>query len=189
MKESKKTFALLGVSIIFMIAGVGSYLFLFFTTKSKAEASAIISEKIVDLSGRESRIGSALSVLRNESENIDKLSGYFFNENGIVEFTKKIEELGVHSDTTITLESLDQGLTDKTVPFLNFRIKATGKFSDVNRLITLLENFPGKLDWRSIRVSLDTSEHKQSNPKLKNAQPSPPQWRLEASLVALNFIK
>lgn len=190
MKANKKILILLGTAVAFMLAVGATYAFLFFITKDKTEATALLSEKIDELSGREARIASSLLALRNQSANVDKISAYFFKESEVVSFAKKIEALGAESRTTLTIESLDQGYTEKTVPFLNFRIKATGKFSDVQSLLMLLENFPGKLEWKTIqlvRLDLppDSAQVSTSSPKVAVSKGS--LWRADVFLVALNF--
>lgn len=190
MKANKKTLTLLGTAIVFALAGGGAYAFLYFATKSKTEATSVISEKIEELSGREARIASSVAVLRKEEANIRKITEYFFKENEVVSFTKKIEALGPHSGTKLTIQSLEQGYTEKTVPFLNFRIVATGKFADIQRLLVLLENFPGKFEWKTMRLSRETSQNIEAPIAGKiptRVIASAPQWRIDASLVARNF--
>src|SRR3989344_5974623 len=187
MKANKKTLALLGTAIALTLAGAGSYAFLFFATKSRTEATSVISEKIEELLGRESRIASSVSVFRKEDTNIKKITEYFFRENEVVAFTKKIELLGPQSGTKLTIESLEQGYTGKTVPFLNFRIVAIGKFADIQRLLILIENFPGKFEWKTARISRDsvssTEEQIAGGKASARVVVKDPQWRVDAFLV------
>lgn len=190
MKANKKTLTLLGTSIVFALVGGGSYAFLFFAIKNKTESASVISEKIDELSGRESRIASSVSILRKEDANIKKITEYFFKENEVVVFIKKIEALGPQSGTKLTLHSFDPGYTEKTVPFLNFRIVATGKFADIQRLIVLIENFPGKFEWKTVRLTLDSSQATEApvaGKTLTKVVAGVPQWRVDAFLVARNF--
>jgi hypothetical protein len=190
MKSDKKTLVLLGIATTFTLATIGAYAFLFIAMKNKTETTATLSEKIDELSGREARIASSVSVLRRENTNIEKISNYFFKENEVVAFTKKVEALGGQSGTTLTIESLDQGFTEKTVPFLNFRIKALGTFANINRLMVLLENFPGKLEWKTVRLVRDADPILEVDATTNVEKPvsGTPLWRVEASLVALNFV-
>lgn len=190
MKANKKTLILLGTAIVFALAGIGAYAFLFFAIKNKTEAASVISEKIDELSGRESRIASSVLVLRKEDANIKKITEYFFKENEVVAFTKKIEALGPQSGTKLTLQSLEQGYTEKTVPFLNFRIVANGKFADIQRLLILIENFPGKFEWKTVRLTLDSSQATEASVDGRTpvkVVASVPQWRVDAFLIARNF--
>lgn len=190
MKANKKTLILLGIATTFTLAGSALYAFLFYVMKDKVASTTTIAEKIDELSGRESRIASSVSILRREDANMEKISAYFFKENEVVVFAKKIEALGAQSGTTLTIEALDQGYTEKTVPFLNFRIKATGKYANISRLLILLENFPGKLEWKTIRLVRDAEPAGEAQAGVKTPKPvaTSPEWRAEVFLVALNFV-
>ena len=189
MKTPNKTIALLLIALVFTLVASGAYAFLFITMKNKTTATAELLEKTDELSGKESRIASALATLRDENTNIDRLSSYFIKENEIGLFAKKLEDLGHQSGTTLTLEALDPGVTEKTVAFLSFRIKATGKFSDIERLLILLENFPGKLEWKTVRLVRDISTDQQIGTTTKKIISQSPNWNVEVFLTARNFIK
>lgn len=189
MKSFSKTIALLLLAIVFTVASVGAYTFFFIVMKNKTKATAELLLKTEELSGKGSRVASAVSTLNNERENIDKLSSYFIKESEIALFVKKIEDLGPQSGATISLESLDPGLTEKTVPFLSFRIKATGKFADVERLLVLLENMPGKFEWKTVRLVRDTSSNQQVDTSTQKVATRTALWNLEVFLLARNFVK
>lgn len=179
MKADKKTLLLLGTATAVALVLGASYMLLFFAMKNKTEATAKLSEKITELSGKEARVASSVSILKRENTKIEKLSTFFFKESEIVSFTKKIENLGIHSGVMLTIESIDRGLTEEAVPFLNFRIRATGEFAKIERLLLLLDSFPGKLGWKTVRIVRDT--------ETKSIEGSP-EWRAEIFLVAFNFI-
>lgn len=190
MKTSKKTLFLLAVAAIFTLAISGLYIFLFITVKNKTEATATLSERIDELSGKESRLASSISLLKRESANTEKISSLFFKGNEVVNFAKNIELLGEQSGTTLSIESLEQGSAMNNTPILDLRIKAIGKFSDIERLLMLLENFPGKFEWKTVRLVRDTGADVQvqvGSKGLKQVTPMP-MWRAEVTLVALNFI-
>ncbi|MBI5401200.1 MAG: hypothetical protein HZB12_03765 [Candidatus Yonathbacteria bacterium] len=188
MKSFNKTTTLFGIALAFTIAVGSAYTFFFVAMKNKTEATATLSASSGELSGKESRVLSAGATLKSESVRVEKLSSYFIKESEIVMFTRKIEALGPQSGTTLTIESLDRGLTEKTVPYLNLRIKAMGKFADVMRLLTFLENFPGKFEWKTIRLVRDDSAKQQTGahaPKSDNTT----EWSAEVFLTVLNFVK
>lgn len=191
MKSSKKTLVLLGIAVTFALAVSGAYAFIFFSIKNKTVGTILLSEKIDELSGKEARITASVSLLKRESENIQKLSEYFFNESEIVDFAKKVERLGPQSGTIITIDALEQGFTEKTVPYLNLRIRASGSFQNAMRLLVLLENFPGKLEWKTVRLfrEAEATDQSQSSGKVIKTASTAPNWRVEASLNALNFVK
>lgn len=189
MKSLNKTTIPLLVALVLALVSGGAYSFFFVAMKNKTEATAELLAKTEELSGKESRMTSAVSTLKSESANIDELSRYFIKESEIAAFAKKIEDLGPQSGTTLSIESLDPGLTEKSVPFLSLLIKATGKFSDIERLLVLLENFPGKFEWKTVRLSRDASSVEQAGTAAQKQVSRAPEWRVEVFLTALNFTK
>lgn len=185
MKSLNKTIILLGTALLLTIVAVVAYSSFFISMKNKTDATTVLFLKIAELSGKESSRSSAASVLKNESANIDKLNSYFFNESEIVAFTQKVEELGPQSGTIIKIESLEPGITEKSVAFLSFRVKATGTFADVVRLLVLLENFPGKFELKTVRLVRDAGSVTEGT-KTKALTPV---WNVEVLLSALNFVK
>lgn len=183
--KSNKIIILFGAASVFMVIISTISASLFFSMKNKTEESMKFSEKINELSGKESHTASAASSLRRESINIDKISSFFFKESEISVFIKKVEALGPQSGTTLVIESLEKGFTEKTVPLLTFRIKASGNFSEVSRLLLLLENFPGEIEWKTLRVVRDDFEAGDAGATSRNGVP---RWRVEAFLTILNFV-
>lgn len=182
MKSFSKTTILLLLGLALTAVFGGAYAFLFMAMKDKTAATAELSAKNETLAGKESRVSSALSAVKEDSVNIEKLSAFFIKESEIVSFTKKIELLGPQSGTEISLEALDPGVGVGDVPILNFRIVATGEFQNVMRLMGLLENFPAKFEWRSVELSRNEVATDPKAPKVI-------EWKVAVSLAALNFVK
>ncbi|HAT68792.1 MAG: hypothetical protein A2481_03685 [Candidatus Yonathbacteria bacterium RIFOXYC2_FULL_47_9] len=182
MKSFSKTTLLLLSGLTLTATLGGAYTFLFVAMKNKTTATAELSAQNEALAGKESRVSSALSSVKEDSANIEKLSAYFIKESEIVAFTKKIELLGEQSGTEISLEALDPGVGVNDAPILNFRIVAMGEFQNVMRLIGLLENFPAKFEWKSVDLSRNETA---VDPKAPKAA----QWEASISLAALNFLK
>lgn len=196
MKSKQKTLMLLGVALASVLVSALGYWGLFFAIKNKTVATTPLLEKIDELSGREARIAVSTNVLRAQSKNIEKLSAYFFKESEVVEFTKKVEMLGPESGAIVSLESLEGGVTEKTVPYLNFRLTATGEFKSIYRLLLLLESFPGKIELKNVRVFYQdtTPDFVVSGSATQGDSASVPvrtprgSWRFESTMVAHNFI-
>lgn len=182
MKSFSKTTLLLVSAVVLTAVLGGAYTFFFIAMKNKTEATAALSEQNETLAGKESRITSALAAVKGDSANIDKLGSYFIKESEVVAFTKKLELLGVDSSTILSLEALDPGVGANGAPVLNFRLTATGEFKDVIRLMEFLENFPAKFEWKNVNLSRNDGA---VDPKLPKAV----QWKISASLSALNFVK
>lgn len=192
MRPFNKTIILLATALAIAVASGGAYAFFFITMKAKTQATADLLVTIDDLSGKETRINSSLMTLKSEKDNIEKLSAYFIKEGDIVVFAKKLEDLGPQSGTELTIEALDPGVTEKAIPYLGFRIMATGKFVDLEKLLVLLENFPGMFQWSTIRLTVASAVAPVAGPQASTTAQktsTTPDWSMEASLTALNFIK
>lgn len=189
MKSLNKTTIFLVSALIIALASSAAYAFFFVTMKNKNDATTALTSKIEELSGQESSLSSSAAILKDEGDKIDKLNSYFFDENGIVEFTQKIEALGAQSGTSVTIQSLDPATNSKTGPSLNIRLRATGEFKNVERLIILLENFPGKFEWSTFRLVRDSGPTTEVTKGKIGGKVLPPVWSVEISLSALNFIK
>lgn len=183
--KSNKIIILFGTAFTLMIVIAAISATLFFSMKKKTEESINFSEKINELSGKESHTASAAASLRRESVNIDKISNFFYKESEIAVFIKRIEALGPQSGTTLVVESLEKGFTEKTIPLLNIRIKAKGDFSEVSRLLSLIESFPGEIEWKTLRVVRDDLGTGETSTISRIGTPI---WRVEAFITILNFV-
>lgn len=187
MKELNKTTILLTVAIIGALVAGSIYAFFFVSMKNKTTAVVDLSAQLTQLSGEQTRYRSTTSQLQSDSQKIEKLSSYFIKESEIVAFTKKIEALGANAGVALSIESLDPGVTTTGAPFLGFRILAEGRFENIERLLGLLQNFPGKFEWKTVRF---VREGEIVSPDGKTiATTGAPKWRAEVSLAALNFVK
>lgn len=186
MKSTSKTLTILGIALAFTMVAGGVYMYFFAAMRSKTEATALLFANLEELSGKETRALSAATTIRNESTNIEKLSTYFIKESGVVSFAKSIEALGPQAGTGLVIQSLEPGVTEKAVPFLSFRIRATGKFADISKLLVLLENLPGRFEWRTVRLSMSDTSGQVAGVTGKNI---PAEWSAEILLNAVNFVK
>ena len=189
MKKLTKTQTLLISSLTFIIAAAGGYSFFFVAMKKKTDSTGEFFAKIEELSGKNAKLAASVGVLKEEAERVEKLKSYFIKESEIVAFTKSIEGLGVLSGATLSLESLEPGLGDANTPVLNFRIKATGKFEEVIHAVTLLENLPAKLEWKSVRLLRENDGVIPIAGKdALQVTDKEPRWQLDVTVVAINFV-
>lgn len=190
MKSLNKTTIFLGISLALAIIIGGAYAFFFVAVKNKNKSIAEFLSKNEELAGRESRLRFSKSSLKIEQSNIDKLTSYFIKEKDIVSFAKKIEALGAESGTTLSLELLEPGVAEGSIPVLNFRVKAKGEFTEVMKLTALLENYPVKFEWKSVRLVRDDSSTVPTVAQnAKTSRAVAPQWIVTISLSAFNFLK
>jgi len=186
MKSFDRTKILLSLAVGCVIVTSGIYTYFFIAMKSKTDESSNLSTRLHEYSGEQLHYASTASALRAERANIEKLTTYFIKESEIVAFTKKLEALGPKSGVTLTIASLDPVIAQGSEPTLSFKITAAGKFEDVEQLLILLQNFPGKFEWKSVRLSHEGGLPIETGKGQAKAGAS--LWRVEASLDALNFI-
>lgn len=192
MKSLTNTAVLFMVALLLTAVVTGAYAYFFIKMKDRAELTINLNTKVNDLEEKEKRIASSIITMRNESASIKKLSAYYIKESEVVLFTKKIEALGKEAGVKLSIESLESGVGEKGATTLNFRLKAKGDFQDVVKLVALLENFPAKFDWKSVRMVRveSVAEEFDQKDEIKNQSQAPkPVWSADISLVALNFIK
>lgn len=190
MKSLNKTTIFLGISLALALMVGGVYAFFFVAIKNKNRSIVEFLSKNEELAGRESRLRFSKSSLKIEQSNIDKLSSYFVKESDIVSFAKKIEALSAESGTTLSLELLEPGVVEGSIPVLNFRVKAKGGFSEVMKLMALLENYPVNFEWKSVNLIRDDSSAVPTVAQnVKTPRSVAPQWIITVSLSAFNFLK
>ncbi len=187
MKSLNKTVILVAIAFLSAVVIGGVYIYFFVSMQNKTQDAIGLSTKIEEISSRESRYRAAASALQTESAQIAKLSSYYISADGVVAFAQKLESLGPQAGVTLSLKSLDPGTTPSGSSVLSFELTAEGTFVNVERLLTLLQNFPGNFVWKTVKFArVDNIALAQSGTATRG---SAPQWNLDASLDALNFIK
>jgi hypothetical protein len=176
MKPVNKTTTALIASVLALALSLGVYAF-FFTGMNKRAAKA--SEVALEASSLESKRGGFsqnVNLLKKNSADIEKINTSFIKESEVVLFTKQIESLGDEAGVNLVLESLDPRAGQGNTRVLGFRVKATGSFDNVMKLLKFFENYPAKFEFNGIRMF--RSDESTTNPT----------WVMEVSIAALNFI-
>ena len=187
MKSLNKTVILVITAFFSTIAIGGVYIYFFVSMQNKTQDAIGLSAKIEEISGSESRYRAAASALQTESAQIAKLSSYYISADGVVAFAQKLESLGPQAGVTLSLKSLDPGTTSSGAPVLSLELTAEGTFVNEERLLTLLQNFPGNFVWKTVKLArVDNIALATSGTTARSAAP---QWNLDVSLDALNFVK
>ncbi len=188
MKKPTKIVILLLGALIFVFVAGGGYAFFFSVMKKRTEGVVELLARAEELSGESAKLSASVSVLKEESKRIEKLKSYFVKESEIVAFAKNIEELGEHTGAILSLESLEPGLGETNIPVLNFRAKATGKFEEVMQVVSLLENLPAKLEWKSVKLLRKSEDGIVVIDKGTFQVVKEPLWVLDIAIVVINFV-
>ena len=190
MNKLGKTGILLIIAFLVTASAFGVYAFFFAATKSKAESATSIADTTGSVESRQAKLALTLATLKEQSDNIQKLDELFIKQKEIVNFTKRIESLGVTPGTKISIEGLTPSLSKDNAPILSFDIKVQGKFVDVMRTLELLENFPAKIEWSSVNIKRESEGSVAAVMTNGNVpQVVEPIWKMSVAGAALNFVR
>jgi len=191
MNEIKKNIPLLIGAVLMVLGIAGVYAFLFYSMKGKIESANEVLARADDFENAQGTLSRTLAFLKESELGRQRVDARFIKEHDVALFARQIEALGAQSGTTLSIESLEPGLDFRKKPVLNFRIKAEGTFASVMRVEELLENFPARFDVSTLRlVRVDSSQGAVVSGTGKSAPVNKaPQWELNATISALNFIK
>lgn len=152
MTYSKKTIIILGSSVVALGLLVCLYVFFFITMKEKNAHALDAVTRANTLEGKERNISQNEVMLKRYEGEIEKLNSFIIKESGAIAFAQQLEDLGKSADVNLTLESLEPLAPTKDTIALGFRIKASGSFENLTRLLGMIENFPTKLELSSVML-------------------------------------
>lgn len=191
MNELKNNILLLLGAVLIFIGVAGVYGFLFYSMKGKIEGANEVLSRALGFENAQGTLSRTLAFLKESELGRQRVDARFIKEHDVALFARQIEALGAQSGVTLSIESLEPGIDFRKKPVLNFRIKAEGTFASVVRTEELLENFPARFDVSTLRlVRVDSGQGASVSETGKTAPLSrAPQWELNATISALNFIK
>lgn len=191
MKEFKKNTVLLAGAILLFIGVASAYGLSFYSMKGKIEGANEVLARAEDFENTQGTLSRTLAFLKESKLGRQRVDARFIKEHDVALFARQIEALGAESGVTLSIESLEPGVDFRKKPVLNFRIKAEGTFANVMRAEELLENFPARFDVSTLRlVRVDNSQGAVVSGTGKSTPANrAPQWELNATISALNFIK
>ena len=166
---------ILVLSVIFFIFSVFVFLFLYRNINNNKEMSHLAQEKWqVEATNRENTKLLVSSIKAIEPERA-LLKTHFVQSSDVVPFLDTIEKLAkkVGAEAEITSVNLVKDNTSLMV-----RMKASGNFGTIYKLILLLENSPYDLEF--VLVDIETSDTSSSK---KN-----PQWIANFQIKLLSFV-
>ena len=176
MKPVNKTTTILVISVVALIASLAVYSFFFTGMKKRAARALDVALEANGLEGKRGGFSQNINLLKKNSVDIEKINGSFIKESEVVLFTKQVESLGKDAGVELVLESLDPRAGQGNTRVLGFRVKASGSFNDVMKLLKLFENYPAKFEFNGVRM-------------FRSDEGSPdPIWVVEVNVVALNFV-
>ena len=116
----------------------------------------------IDQIKTEIRRQETLSLMKKDVEdstaNESKIYGYFIGVNGVADFLKTIEGLVSSSSLQYDIQSIAyEAPSQPTAPIntelLRVKMSITGKWANVQHFLELIENYPLKIDIRSVSLN------------------------------------
>lgn len=106
---------------------------------------------------RNVEIREMLSFLENKENQIRDIESYFlvYNEQSIVNFIKKIEELGDKTEVSLDISNLSP-LNQNDKKYLKASIDIRGEWVKVNKMIALIEHVPYKISITDLNLKKES---------------------------------
>jgi hypothetical protein len=139
-KKSKSHFV---IFFLLNIALFCAYGYLFFVVDSKNKATTLLYSASHQAASDKEKIRGLERTLKDTEEDRNKLSEYFVTKTSAVAFIERIENLGKSAGVELSVNSVSDAAKNSGVLQLDF--SATGSFSNMYRLMALVESMPYKV--------------------------------------------
>jgi len=123
------------------LVGVLLYAGGFYIVKDKVQETSVVVGELEQAKEVLDDIDLVNQSIVNTQKDRDRVEGFFVDEEGIVSFIERIEELGARVGVETTLSNLNVQNNSELV----FSITTAGSFQDVILFAALLENLPFSL--------------------------------------------
>lgn len=161
---------------IFVVVGISGYSYFFYSIMATNDESALIRGDILLKEKKENREMVERNLLRGTEKERQILDNYFVNSNSIISFIERLEGLGRASGVRLTLSSVD--IDNERKNALKINLRASGMFSGIYYLVSLIEAMPYEIDVTRFSISKSGSSASKDNNL----------WEGDVSLELFSFI-
>jgi hypothetical protein len=152
--KKKNTKIMLIVSILVALLTILAFVFFFKVIGNKNEhASKVLvtlADKVADKENAEI-LTKKFTELESTYQN---LNNYFIDSSKIDTYVDYLEKLGIENNTELAVKNVEVSSQDKNM--INFKILITGDFSNVMKVIYLLENTPYRVNLTQSFINKET---------------------------------
>ncbi len=153
MKKSHTNLILI-ISTILFIFTIGSFVFFFTVIKNKNRHISAVSIALGKKTSEQINVNNLDNKII-ELGNIQKrISGYFINTSAIDTFVEYLEGIGLSNNVDLSVKSVDTPKNEKNRIFVTINMK--GSFSNLMRVISILENAPYNIIINSTYLNKET---------------------------------
>lgn len=178
MRFSSKSTTLLIAAILFNIAALSVYAFLWLGIKGANERASELGNDIVLAVREEQELKATKTLVFDTAPLREKLDGYFVPADGAVAFFESLESLGAEAGVSVSLESVS-ALPLPDSPFaetVRVVLRAEGPFAAALRFLALLETAPRAGQIEQFSFTASAPEGKKGT-----------LWRIDATLRVLKL--
>ncbi len=156
MMPEKKTKALATFTLILALFSLSVYFSMFFFMKNRISETMQKQNEIKTAIEKKESLSLTQKSIEDNQVNEDKISGYIVKSNSVADFIKIMESIvassGLKSQVgSISYES-SNNLSAFNAELLDVKITALGPWSNIHFFLQLLENYPLKIDIRSVSL-------------------------------------
>jgi hypothetical protein len=166
-------------SIIFLLATVAFYVFLYISIQKKGETVATLRAETAALEMQESEIGRLRTNLVSTEAERGRITSYFIEEDDVVPFLETIERYAESVGASVKFNTI---AIAKDPLSLNVALTAEGTFADLYRFTSLLETAPYEIVINTAKLEVLPPEI----PTTKGAPVLPLEWNEQISLSVLS---
>ncbi|MEK7106386.1 MAG: hypothetical protein AAB895_03435 [Patescibacteria group bacterium] len=146
-----RTIITLIISAVVMLATLATLVFFFKIIANKNEHTSAVLVNLANKVARKENINTLTKKIAEVEETKETIDGYFVDSTSIDSFIDYLEKLGANINTEVKVENFEISSTEKNI--LLVRLSNKGSFTNVMRMIVLLENAPYQI--RITRTSIN----------------------------------
>ena len=154
-KHNTPLVILVGVSVVALGISSATYMWLFTKVNDTIREAAIISESAQLLSAQNAYTQTIRKIVRDTSDEREKINSYFVTDEGLVSFLEDIEGLGTRAGVNLEVQSVSVGNTidkDGLVSPLRLSLESEGTITEIYYILSLLEAYPKALSVRRVQI-------------------------------------
>lgn len=150
--------ALLGISLLFLAAAAGGYLYLLGAIRTSVDALAEVESDIASAGARAARAQSAQAFLSGTTAERAKLESFVAGDENIVAVIEAIEKEAKRDKVTATISSVSREPMEewKHHELVKVEVSGEGSFQALGAFATALENLPFASRFTGLSVEAGT---------------------------------
>lgn len=158
--NSKKIKRFITVFSFINIVLFGMYGYLLYVVNDKNKETAVLYAASHQQAADKEKIQGLERTLKDTARDRDSISKYFVSKTNAVTFIEQIENVGKSANVILSVNTVSDEAKD--VGGIQLSFSATGGFSDIYRLIALVESLPYKVTLKKTDIQ-KVDERKEGN--------------------------